>query len=451
MLDPKFVRENIDLVRKSLINKGIKDVDLDKILELDSHRLDILRQLETKRALRNELSENISKLEGDERKNMIEEAKVIKEDVQRLEIEFKKIDHVFYEEFIRLPNIPSEEMPVGQGEEDDIILKVWLPEKGYLKIDGGTKYTDTSYMPLAARVYKDHVELGKVLDLIDVEKSAEVSGSRFCYLKNEAVLLQDAIFALMKKRLQGMGYMPIVPPILVKETALFGTSHFPEGIEDVYKIENYNVEEKNELYLVGSSEPANFAYFMNKTFDAKELPKKVYAQTTCFRSEVGSWGRDVRGIKRVHQFDKLEMNAVCTQDQSREVFEEFLATNEWLLQSLKLPYRIVNHCTGDSGYNASHLQYDLEVWRPGEEEFMEVMTNTITTDYQARRLNIKYKAGDETKYVHTVNDTGVAMGRMLIAILENYQQEDGSVLIPSVLADEIGLSEIKKSGEEGRK
>ncbi|HEU0168758.1 MAG TPA: aminoacyl--tRNA ligase-related protein, partial [Chloroflexota bacterium] len=218
--------------------------------------------------------------------------------------------------------------------------------------------------------------------------------------------------------------------------SLYGTSHFPEGRAQVYAIEPTNVEDEAELFLVGSSEPANFSYFMDKTLDEAQLPIKVFAATSCFRSEVGSWGKDVKGIKRVHQFDKIEMNSVCTPGQSDDVYAEFGSMNQWLMQTLELPYRIVDKCTGDAGYLASHRQRDVEVWMPGSSEFMEVMTDTNTTDYQARRMNIRYKPSDgaSPRFCHTVNDTGCAMGRMLIAIIENYQQADGSVKVPAALS-----------------
>lgn len=444
MLDIKFIRHNPDQVKEAIKNKGVKEINLDELLEIDKTRTSIVQHLEQKRGLRNQLTENIAKVTDKVAKDkLLNEAKTVKEDIQKLEKEFNDVDNKFFNLLVRIPNIPSTEMPVGQSEEDNKVLKVWLPDKGYLEIDESTLYTDVSYMPEADFEYKDHVELGKALDIIDVEQSAKVSGSRFGYLKNEAVLIQDAVFTVLKKHLQKKGYMPMIPPVLVKEGALFGTSHFPEGRDDIYKIENFNVEEENELYLVGSSEPANFAYFMDNTFRAEELPIKLFAQTTCFRSEVGSWGRDVRGIKRVHQFDKLEMNAICTPKQAEEIFDEFLATNEWLLQELKLPYRIANKCTGDSGYNASHLQYDFEYWTPSERIFIEGGTNTNTTDYQTRRLNIRYRQNGGSRFAYTINDTGVAAGRMLIAIVENYQQPDGSVKIPEVLQDLVGKADIR--------
>jgi seryl-tRNA synthetase len=444
MLDLKFIRNNPELVQKAIKDKGIKDLSLDEFLSLDKERLNLLQRLEEQRNLRNQLSKDIALIEDpQERQKLIDEAGFVKEKVQKLEKEYDEIEQRHREIWMRIPNVHSPEMPIGKSEEDNEVIKVWLPEKGYLDISAGTKYFDISYMPLDKHfVYKDHVDLGEILDVIDIKQSAVVSGARFSYIKSEAVLLQYALSQILRTELLKRGFQPIIPPLLVRESALFGTSHFPEGYNDAYKIDSKNVEEQNELYLVGSSEPANFAYFMDKTLPEEELPVKLFAQTTCFRSEAGSWGKDVRGIKRVHQFDKLEMNAICKPENSRGIFDEFLSINEWLLQQLKLPYRVVNKCTGDSGYNASYLQYDVEVWRPGEKEFMEVGTDTMTTDYQARSLNIKYKSGEDTEYVHTVNDTGCAMGRMIIAILENYQNEDNSVSVPDILHSYMEMEKI---------
>jgi len=204
---------------------------------------------------------------------------------------------------------------------------------------------------------------------------------------------------------------------------------------------------------VGSSEPSNFSYFMDRTLQEVELPVKIFAFTTCFRSEAGSWGKDVRGIKRLHQFDKMEMNAVCAPDQSEDIYQEFGQINEWLLQELQLPYRMVDKCGGDAGYLASHRQRDGEVWMPGTGAYMEVMTDTNTTDYQARRMNIRYrpKGGGSLQFCHTVNDTGCAMGRMIIAIMENYQQADGSIRIPDALRSVVGKDQLTPSADPGSK
>ena len=439
MIDIKILRENPEVVKEAIQNKGIKNLDFEKLVSTDSKRIQILREVEELRNKRNKISDEISKASQEERQKYLQEASEIKNSLKNLEEGFEKIDSEFRVLFAQVPNIPSENMPVGSGEEDNIILRGWSKTSGIIE---NPTLDDSSFVDRKEISYLDHIELGKNLDMIDVEKSAEVSGSRFCYLKNDAVLLQDAISHLLKKKLQLKGFMPIIPPLLVKDKALYGTSHFPEGKDQVYKIQSDNVEEGQDLYLVGSSEPTNFAYFMNSTFEEKELPKKFYAQTTCFRSEVGSWGRDVRGIKRVHQFDKLEMNAIATPEESEHIFKEFVEINEWLLQSLELPYRVVNKCTGDSGYNASYFQHDLEVYRNATNEWMETMTATNTSDFQARRLNIKYKTPEGLRYAYTLNDTGIAFGRIILAIMEHHQDAEGNILIPEVLREYLGREKI---------
>lgn len=439
MIDIKLLRENPDLVKKSIINKGIKNFDFDKLIGLDKDRLSALKEVEELRNKRNTVSDEIAKATPEERSNLLKNAGEIKENLKNIEEKLVDLDKNFLELFLQVPNILSERMPVGFSESENKILRGWSKNSGEIE---NPNLDDDSFVDRKDIAYLDHLDLGKKHDIIDVEKSAEVSGSRFCYLKNEAVLLQDAISHILKKKLQMKGFMPTIPPILVKEKALYGTSHFPEGKDQVYKIQNENVEEGHDLYLVGSSEPTNFAYFSNTTFEDKQLPKKFYAQTTCFRSEVGSWGRDVRGIKRVHQFDKLEMNAISTPEMAESIFEEFLEINEWLLQSLELPYRVVVKCTGDSGYNATHFQYDLEVYRNATKEWMEVMTNTNTTDFQSRRLNIKYKTPEGAKFAYTLNDTGVAFGRIILALIEHHQDAQGNIIIPEALRDYLGREKI---------
>jgi seryl-tRNA synthetase len=287
-----------------------------------------------------------------------------------------------------------------------------------------------------------YAELGERLGGIDTLQGGKVSGSRFAYLLGDIALMQFAIQRVLTDELIRRGYTPIIPPLLVRERSLYGTSHFPEGRDQVYEIKTENVEEPLPLFLVGSSEPSNFSYFMDRTLEEDQLPMKFFAATTCFRSEAGSWGKDVKGIKRVHQFDKVEMNVVCSESQSVEIYDELRSVNEWLLQQLELPYRIVDKCTGDAGYLATYRQRDVEVWLSGTGEYMEVMTDTNTTDYQARRLNIRYRTEGGPRFAHTVNDTGCAMGRMIIAILDNYQQAGGWVKLPAVLASIMGKDRL---------
>lgn len=434
MLDINFIRENKSAVKKNIKRRGVdsEKADIDAILKYDKIRKEAQQQLEEINRQRNLAA----------KARLFEKGRDLKSQAKDLETRITALDKLIFEHWQWVPNMLSDDTPDGKDDSSNIEIKVWLPDKGYLsKNKLGVGNNASRYMEKKEGL--DHIELGKKLDIIDLEQSAIVSGSRFAFLKNEAVLLQYAIFDLLFKKLVKEGFHPIVPPLLVKEAALFGTSHFPEGKDQVYKIENTNVEEKQDLFLVGSSEPALFAYGMNRAFKRDDLPYKMTAFTPCFRSEVGSWGKDVKGIKRVHQFDKLEMDVICAPSQSSLVFDELVAINEWLVQELKLPYRIVQKCSGDAGYLATHKQYDVEVWRPTVGEFMETMTATNATDYQARRLNIRVELENGRKdYAHTVNDTGAAMGRLIMAILENYQREDGGVAIPSVLQKYLGSKVI---------
>jgi seryl-tRNA synthetase len=435
MLDIKFVRDNPDLVQKNIdIRRG--KVPVSEVLELDKSRRELLVKIENIRAQRNLQSgqkpapEEILKL------------KKQREELKQLEEQFTQIEVQLQDKLSRLPNMSSPDMPIGRGDEDHVELCVWIPGQGYLPTEKlGKGFNSAKFMPV--KVGKHHVDLGKDLDIIDVDQSAITSGSRFAYLKGDAALLQFSLFEFLKNKLIQEGFIPMVVPVLVKERVLFGTSHFPEGRDQVYQVSTEFLEEKESLFLVGSSEPPLFAYYMDKVLEKKELPIKMFAYTHCFRSEVGSWGKDVRGIKRVHQFDKLEMDTLTTEDKSREMMEYLRGINEWVMQQLQLPYRVINKCSGDCGYNASYLQYDMEGWLPSQKEFIELGSNTDGWDYQARRMNIHYKDDNNNKkYVHTVNDTGIPMGRMIITIMDNYQNADGSVTIPEVLRPYVGKDKI---------
>lgn len=437
MLDIKFIRENKDKVARNLEFRRIKG-SVDNVLELDEKRRNLISKIEELRATRNQKSE------GKPTEEEITKLREVRKNIQELEDKLKAIETMYLDTLARIPNMSSDRMPEGDGDPDHVELTVWTPEKGYLPYDKlGKGDNSKQYLPI--KEGKHHIEIGKDLDIIDIEQSALVSGSRFAYLKGDIVLVQYALFELLKNKLVKEGFIPMVVPVMVKERVLFGTSHFPEGRDQVYEIASHNVEENNQLFLVGSSEPPLFAYYMDKIIPENNLPIKMFAYTHSFRSEVGSWGKDVRGIKRVHQFDKLEMDIVSHPQESMEMMEYLRGINEWFMQELKLPYRIINKCSGDCGYNATYLQYDLEGWLPTQREFIELGSNTNATDYQARRLNIKFRGKDnKNEYVHTVNDTGVPMGRMLIAIIDNYQEADGSVVIPEVLRKWVGKDKITR-------
>ncbi|HJZ05648.1 serine--tRNA ligase [Candidatus Amesbacteria bacterium RIFCSPHIGHO2_01_FULL_48_32] len=434
MIDIRLIREQPDLVQKNVDFRGGK-ISVAQALEADKHYLKLLKQVEEIRALRN--LQPGTKPTPEELKKLRAQREKLKKLEDNLEIAKTQARDLL----ARIPNMSSPDMPEGNGDPDHVELAVWLPSEGYLpKSKLGKGLNSAQHMPKKTGLH--HVDLGKKLDIIDIEQSALTSGSRFAYLKGDAALLQFALFELFKNKLISEGFEPMIVPVLVKEEVLFGTSHFPEGRDQVYEIETHNVENQQRLFLVGSSEPPLFAYYMNKTLKEKDLPKKFFAYTQCFRSEVGSWGKDVRGVKRVHQFDKLEIDALTTQEGSREMMEYLRGINEWLMQQLKLPYRVINKCSRDCGYNATYLQYDLEGWLPTQGEFIELGSNTDAWDYQARRMNIQYVNTGQKKYVHSVNDTGIPMGRMIVTILDNYQNPDGSVTVPEVLRPYMGKDKI---------
>jgi seryl-tRNA synthetase len=450
VLDPRQVRAEAERLREIIRLRKVdpSNADLDRWLALDDRR----RQLQTEIDGLNAEKKRIAALGKTDPDAARQRGAELRDLTRDLETQSDAVTAEWNAIMEWFPNWIDPAMPHGSGEEDNVEECAWAPRSGYLRTEQlGTGNNAARYMPLApVHAGEDeftalhYSELGERLGGVDTQQGGKVSGSRFAYIVGDVALMQMAINRLLTDELVRRGYQPIIPPLLVRERSMFGTSQFPEGRDQVYEIKTENVEEPLPLFLVGSSEPANFSYFMDRTLDEVELPIKVFASTPCFRSEAGSWGKDVRGIKRVHQFDKIEMNAVCSESQSSAVYAEFREINEWLLQTLQLPYRIVDKCTGDAGYLATHRQRDVEVWLSGSREFMEVMTDTNTTDYQARRLNIRYRPGESggLRYCHTVNDTGCAMGRMLIAILDNYQQSDGSVKVPAVLAAIMGKDRL---------
>ena len=451
MLDVRQIRANPQALREAIRFRKVDPTlaDVDTWLELDEKR----------RALRNEIDalntekKQIAQIGKTDRDAARKKGQEVRERGKELEQQMSKITASWQAILDWFPNYPHVDMPAGAGEEDNPEECVWLPGSGYVdaaELGKGDHSSDR--MPRAVPhgegefEPQNHADLGAKLG-IDTLQGGQVSGSRFAYIRGDLALLQYGLQLLLIGELLRRGYEMMVPPLLVRERTLYGTSHFPEGRDQVYAIRTDNVEEAEELFLVGSSEPSNFSYFMDRTLKEEELPVKIFAYTTCFRSEAGSWGKDVKGIKRMHQFDKIEMNSVCAPEQSEEMYAEFGEINEWLLQQLELPYRMVEKCGGDAGYLASHRQRDGEVWLPGSGEFMEVMTDTNTTDYQARRMNIRYKgAQGGLKFCHTVNDTGCAMGRMIISIMENYQQANGSVRVPEALRVVVGKDKIEPRG-----
>ena len=454
MIDPKQARSNPDRLKEIIRLRGVDpaNADVDRWLELDTKRRALQAEIDNLNAEKKKIA-SLGKTDPTAARSKGQE---LREASRRMEARFTKITTQWRACMDWFPNWIDPKMPEGEGEDDNVEECAWIPGRGYLDPKQlGTSNHSAQFMPRTPvhggePPFKalHYTELGERLGGVDTLQGGKVSGSRFAYILGDIALLQMAIHRLLTDELLERDYQPIMPPLLVRERSLYGTSQFPEGRDQVYEIKTDNVEEPFPLYLVGSSEPANFSYFMDRTLEEAALPIKVFAATPCFRSEAGSWGKDVKGIKRVHQFDKIELNAVCAPADSWEIYEEFARLNQWLMQQLELPYRIVDKCTGDAGYLASYRQRDVEVWMSGSMEFMEVMTDTNASDYQARRLKIRYRAADgNLLYCHTVNDTGCAMGRMLIAILDNYQQADGSVKVPTALQPMMGKDLLRPASD----
>jgi seryl-tRNA synthetase len=453
MIDVKLIRANPDELRQAIQQRKVdpQQADVDRWLEIDQMR----RILQTELDGLNTEKKELARLGRTDPQAARQKGMALRDKGKQIEHELNELTQEWQRILDWFPNWPHAQMPRGVGEEDNIEENAWIPGQGYVASEHlGRGEKSAAMMPQFPCHAEEqgfevvhHSDLGTRLGGVDTLQASKISGSRFAYLRGDVALMQYGLTRLLADELLCRGYEMMVPPLLVRERSLYGTSHFPEGRDQVYAISKDNVEEGTQLFLVGSSEPTNFSFFMDRILQQAELPVKVFASTPCFRSEAGSWGKDVKGIKRVHQFDKIEMNAVCAPDQSEAIYEEFGQINEWLLQTLEVPYRVVEKCTGDAGYLASHRQRDMEAWLSGSCEYMEVMTDTNTTDYQARRMNIRFK-GDQggTRFCHTVNDTGCAMGRMLIAIMDNYQQAGGRVKVPAVLRQVMGKEYLEPKG-----
>lgn len=420
MLDINFIRKNPDEVKNGLAKKNYASSLIDHFLEFDEKWRKLTKESEDLKARQKKMSQE----------RLIEEAKNVKAGIQTLEDELKKIE-AEREKILRLlPNLPLPETPVGKNEKDNVIIR----EEGE-KPEFSAK---NGFEP------KDYLEISKNLDLIDIERASKVSGSRFGYLKNQAAILEFALIKFAFDVLIKNGFVPIIPPVMIKEEMMKGMGYV-DIKED--KEERYFLE-KDDLYFVGTAEQAIGPMHSGEIFKSDELPKRYAAFSTCFRREAGSYGKDTKGILRVHQFDKVEMFSFVRPEDSKNEHKLFLDIEESLMKALKLPYRVVQLCSGDLS-RPSAATYDIETWMPGQNngkgQYRETHSCSNTTDFQSRRLNVKYrKSSGETEFIHTINGTAFAVGRMLIAIIENYQQKDGSVLVPEVLRDYLGFDKIYK-------
>ncbi len=418
MLDINLIRENSNKVKESIRRRGL-NVDIDHLLATDNKRRELIKEVENLRAEKNKISRQPA-CAGRQTVDSRQLGREVKKKLNELEPQLKKIEQEQEDVLMQVPNLLHPETPDGKDDTENVEIRAF----------GGKPEFDFEA--------KGHDELGKNLDLIDVKKGAEVAGAGFYYLKNEAVLLEFALIQYGLTILQNAGFVPVVTPEVVRKKAAEGAGFIPRREEpDIYKIEN------EDLYLVATAEMPLTAYHMNETLKKEELPKSYVGFSSCFRKEAGAYGKHKKGIFRVHEFDKLEMYKFALPEQSEHAFSEMVALEEKIYQGLKIPYRVVNICTGDMSAPA-YVKYDLEYWSPAEKAYREITSCSNCTDFQARRLNIKYRKDDGSlDFVHTLNGTAIAIGRTLIAILENYQQEDGSVVVPEVLREYVGKEKIE--------
>ena len=411
MLNINLIRENPEVVKEGVRKKGYDAGLVDKVLEADMARRELIVKVDDSRKERNEVA-------GAEQrtKDIEQRGREIKEELKTLEPQLKELEEQFENALGQIPNLPSDKAPTGAGEEDNKEVSVWgEPDK--------TKS-------------KDHLEIGKTLGIIDFERGAKVAGSGFYYLKGDGALLELALVQYGLKFLNERGFTPVITPDLAQKRFYEGTGYLPKGEE----AQTYTIND-GELGLIATAEVTLAGYHADEILNSKDLPKQYAGYSHCFRMESGAYGKYSKGLYRVHQFSKVEMFAFTKAEESESIHEGFLKLEEEFWQSLGIPYRVLEMCTGDLGAQAAR-KFDLEAWMPGRGDYGEITSTSNTTDYQARNLNIKYRDGNETKFSHTINGTLVATPRAIIAILENGLEEDGSVVIPEVLRQYIGKSQI---------
>lgn len=448
MLDIKFIRENTDAIRKTIQNKRV-DLNIDELLDLDAQRRSLLTETESLQATKNAVSKEIINLQAEEKKAKILEMQEVDKTATELLGKLREVEARFNALMLMVPNIPSPESPIGKDDSENVPWEYWSESTGKIE----AKDPKVAEVPTKFNFEpKDHIALGTSLDLIDLDAGVGASGFRGYYLKNEAALMQQGLLLYALEKLQAKGFTPMVTPTLVRGSALTGSGHFPFDTNNIYQVASAGslskgepIDEKGAVYLAGTSEPSLLAYFADKILDESELPVKVCAVSPCYRSEIGSYGKDTKGLYRVHEFMKVEQVVLCKADgmEGDQWLENLREIAQEILIDLKLPHRVINVCTGDMGAG-KYKMYDIETWMPSRNGYGETHSDSNLTDWQARRLNIKYRTADgATKYVFTLNNTAVASPRILIPILENYQQADGTVAVPEVLRKYVGTDVIK--------
>lgn len=417
MIDLKLLRDDPDAIRAAYRRRGGND-RLDEVISLDSTYRRLLAEVEELRAEQNRASKAIGQADPGDRPAAIAEAKKLSDRLKELEPGLEAAQAELERAASYLPNMPAPSVPDGLTENDNVVER----EVGERR--------EFDFAP------KDHVELGESLGIFDGDRGAKTSGSRFVYLTGPGVFLEMALVRFALEELHGAGFEPVIPPVLVREHAMYGTGFLPADEFEIYRLE------RDDLYLVGTSEVALAGLHSGEVLDPGDLPLRYAGYSPCFRREAGSYGKETKGLIRVHQFDKVEQFSLVRPEDAETEFELIRSNQERLLQSLEIPYRVLVMCAGDLG-SAAAVKVDNEAWLPGAERFMEVTSASDTTDYQARRLKIRYRGTEGTELVHTLNGTAFAIGRTIVALLENHQQADGSVTIPEALRPYTGFDRLQ--------
>lgn len=421
MLDIKRIRANKEEVIESL-NSRFGNYNLDKVIELDEKRREIIFEVENKKARQNEVSKQVPKLkkEGVDVSELFKEMKLLSDDIKELDVKVKDLDEEIRKELLSIPNTPNKEIPIGKSDEDNVEIRKFLEPK---KFDFEVKA---------------HWDLGVDLDILDFERAVKISGSRFSVFKGKGAKLERALINFMLDLHSEQGYDEVSVPVLINRNSMYGTGQLPKFEEDMFYVPS------KDMFLAPTAEVPVTNLFSNEILEFEKVPTYYTAFTYCFRQEAGSAGRDTRGLIRNHQFDKVEMVKFVNPENSYDELEKLTNDAEEILKLLEIPYRVVCLCTGDIGFSSAKT-YDIEVWMPSYGRYVEISSCSNFEDFQARRANIRFRDEDgKVKFVHTLNGSGLAVGRTFAAVLENYQREDGSIEIPHVLRKYMGLDEIRK-------
>ena len=418
MLDLKFIRENARAVEENCKNRGV-EADVGLVVELADRRSELIQDLNELKQRQNQMAKSIGRERDEaERGRLIEESRAMKEQIPARETELHEVEERLRDEQLKIPNMTHPDSPIGKDDSENVEIRRW----------GGT--------PEFGFETRDHVEIGDLLGIIDFDAGAKTTGSKFYFLRGDAVLLELGLIRYALDIVTARGYEPTITPDLARDEALVGTGFIPRGPEtQIYSVED------SDLSMIATAEITLAGQHTDEILDEDRLPLRYAGLSHCFRTEAGSHGRASRGLYRVHQFTKVEMFAFATPDQSEGIHQEMVEIEERIFQGLGLPYRVVDICTGDLG-GAAYRKYDLEAWMPGRNDFGEVTSTSNTTDYQSRRLRIRYRKDGRPQLLHTLNGTALAMSRALIALLEVYQQEDGSVELPEALIPYVGRERI---------